>query len=83
MVLPEGFSLDVNSGGPQHRRLVVEILYLGKYAATITRETVGGPYAIQWDQETIPEFQCLECPLEGFLVAIDAAKKRLAEDGER
>ena len=81
MNLPEGFTLDVGSG-TEHDRLVVEILYLGKYIATITRETVYGPYAIGWDQQTIAEFQCLECPLEDFLLAIDAAKKRLAEDSE-
>ena len=67
MNLPKGFTLDVNSGGPQHERLVVEILYQENYIATLTREKVGGPFELEWDQDTIAERRCLKCPLDGFL----------------
>ncbi len=80
---PDGFTLDVNSGGPEHERLVVEILYEENYVATLTREKVVGPFEIEWDKDTIAEQRCLKCPLDGFLAALDAAKARLAEDFER
>jgi len=83
MTLPDGFTLDVNSRGRSHERLVVEIYYLRKYTATVIRETIGGPFEIEWDQETVPEYQCLKCPLDGFLLAIDAAKIRWRKISKR
>ncbi len=82
MSASDPFTLEVTGGGPQYDRLVVEILYLGKYVATVTRESVGGPFGIDWDDRTLPDYRCLRCPLDGFLNAIDRAKRRLAEDAE-
>jgi hypothetical protein len=76
--LPNGFKLDVGSS-PRHERLTVEILYYGKYIATLLRETRDGPFELERDKESLPEFECERWPLDDFMTAIEAAKSQLAE----